>query len=74
MKNLEMDQLETAIITRNDHGFEVSDSFGEIIGNYRNWGQVAAMFREHDFSEEYIAKRKRDLERSSQTTIDESNE
>ena len=32
------------------------------------------MFREHDFSEEYIAKRKADLERSSQTMIDETNE
>ena len=32
MKNLEMDQLETAIITKTGHGFEVSDGFGEIIG------------------------------------------
>jgi hypothetical protein len=67
-------EMETAIITRTGHGYEVTDSFGGIIGSFREWRQVAEMFRRQDFSEEYIAKRKTDLERSSQTRIDETNE
>jgi hypothetical protein len=69
-----MNELETAIITKTGHGFEVADNFGEIIGNFRDWNQVADMFRSRDFSEEYIAKRKADLDRNASTKIDETNE
>jgi hypothetical protein len=61
-----MDELEAAIITKTDHGFEVTDDFGEILGSFRDWGQVADMFRKRDFSVEYIAKRRADLDRGPQ--------
>jgi hypothetical protein len=69
-----MDELETAIITKTGHGFEVTDNFGDILGSFRNWDQVADMFRKRDFSEEYIAKRRADLDRNATTKIDEINE
>jgi hypothetical protein len=69
-----MEELETAIITKTDHGFEVTDNFGDIIGSFRNWDQVADMFRKRDFSEEYIAKRRADLDRNGVATIDEVDE
>jgi len=69
-----MDELETAIITKTGHGFEVTDNFGEIIGSFRDWGQVADMFRSRDFSEEYIAKRRADVDRSAITKTHETNE
>jgi hypothetical protein len=69
-----MDELETAIITKTGHGFEVTDNFGDIIGSFRDWDQVAGMFRGRDFSEEYIAKRRADIDRSANTKINETNE
>lgn len=66
-----MNELETAIITKTGHGFEVADNFGEIIGSFKNWNQVANMFRSEDFSEEYIAKRKADLYQNGTMPIDE---
>jgi hypothetical protein len=69
-----MDELETAIITKTGHGFEVTDNFGDIIGSFRNWDQIADMFRKRDFSDEYIAKRRADLERNGGATIDEVDE
>ena len=69
-----MDELETAIITKTDHGFEVTDNFGEIIGSFSDWDHVADMFRKRDFSEEYIGKRWADLTRNGVATIDEVDE
>lgn len=69
-----MDELETAIITKTGHGFEVTDNSGEIIGTFKDWDQVADMFRKRDFSEQYIAKRRADLDRNATTKIDETNE
>jgi hypothetical protein len=43
-----MSQLDTAVITRTNHGFEITDSAGENIGNYKHWEQVAEMFRQQD--------------------------
>lgn len=69
-----MDELETAIITKTGHGFEVTDNFGDILGSFNTWDQVADMFRKQDFSEEYIAKRRVDVDRNATTKIDETNE
>ena len=69
-----MDELETASITKTGHGFEVTDNFGNIIGSFKDWNQVADMFRKRDFSEEYIAKRRADLHRNGVATIDEMDE
>ena len=69
-----MDELETAIITKTEHGFELTDNFGEIIASFKDWNHVADMFRKRDFSEEYIAKRRADLDRNAVTTIDEMDE
>ncbi|WP_035359794.1 hypothetical protein [Edaphobacter aggregans] len=69
-----MDELETAIITKTGHGFEVTDNYGDIIGSFKDWSQVADMFRKRDFSEEYIAKRRADLDRNATVRIDETNE
>jgi hypothetical protein len=74
MRNVAMDQLETAIINKTGHGFEVTDNFGDIIGSFRDWDQVAEMFRKQDFSEEYIAKRRADIDPNASTKIDETNE
>jgi hypothetical protein len=30
-----MDELETAIIKKTGHGFEVTDNFGDILGSWR---------------------------------------
>jgi hypothetical protein len=69
-----MDTLETAIITKTGHGFEVTNDFGDVIGSYSDWSRVADMFRKRDFSDEYIAKRRADLDKTSHTKIDETNE
>jgi len=69
-----MDELETAIITKTGHGFEVTDNFGDVLGSFKNWDQVAHMFRKQDFSEEYIAKRRADVNWNATTKIDETNE
>jgi len=69
-----MNELETAIITKTGHGFEVTDNFGDILGSFTNWDQVADMFRKQDFSEEYIAKRRADLDRNTTIRINETNE
>jgi hypothetical protein len=74
MRHVPIEDLETAIITKTGHGFEISDSFGEIIGSYKDWRQVEDMFRGNDFSEEYIAKRKADIDRQTTTRISEVNE
>jgi hypothetical protein len=67
--NININQLEAAIITKTGNGFEVADNFGEIIGNYKDWSQVADVFRSQDFSEEYIAKRRADLDRNGSIQI-----
>lgn len=69
-----MDELETAIITKTGHGFEVTDNFGDILGSFNTWDQVADMFPKQDFSEEYIAKRQADLNRNATSKINETNE
>jgi hypothetical protein len=69
-----MDELDTAIITKTGHGFEVTDNFGDILGSFNTWDQVADMFRKQDFSEEYIAKRRVDVNRNATTKINETNE
>ncbi len=69
-----MDELETAIITKTGHGYEVTDNFGDILGSFKSWDKVADMFRKRDFSEEYIAKRRADVDRNATTKIDETNE
>lgn len=33
-----MDELETAIITKTGHGFEVTDNFGDILGKFQELG------------------------------------
>jgi hypothetical protein len=66
--------LETANIAKTPHGFEITDSRGEIIANYETWEQVADSFRSQDFSEEYIAKRKADIDRGDSAQIDETDE
>lgn len=59
---------------RTDHGFEVTDNLGDIIGRFMGWEQVAAIFRKNDFSEEHISKRRADLDHGVTTKIDEENE
>ena len=48
--------IESAVIMKNSHGYELADSDGETIGFYPEWKQIADMFRRENFSEEYIAK------------------
>ena len=67
-------RLETTNITRNGHGYQIADALGNVIGNFRDWSQVAEVFRGQDFSEEYIAKRKADLDQNATTTVDETND
>lgn len=56
-----MDELETAIIAKTNYGYEVRDNLGDIIGSFKDWDQVAELFRKQEFSEEYIANRQIDL-------------
>jgi hypothetical protein len=60
-------QIETAIIIKNSHGYELTDNDGETIGFYPAWKQIADMFRRENFSEEYIAKRKAEISRGDET-------
>ena len=64
-------QIETAIIMKNSHGYELTDSDGETIGFFPEWKQIADMLRRENFSEEYIAKRKAEINRGDETKIDE---
>jgi len=56
-----MNELEVSTITKTGHGYELTDSTGNIIGSFKDWEPVAEIFREQDFSEEYICKRLADL-------------
>lgn len=69
-----MEELEIAIIRKTGHGYEVTDSFGDIIASFSEWSHVANLFRSQDFSEEYIAKRHADLDRGAKTKVDETKE
>ena len=66
-----MDELEASIITKTGPGFEVADIFGDILGSFTDWGQVANMYRRQGFSKEYIARRKAAVEFDAGTAIGE---
>ena len=56
------DAMETAIITKTDSGYELSDTAGDTIQIYQSWESIAEMFRGSDYSEEYIDRRKAEVD------------
>jgi hypothetical protein len=68
------DAMETAIITKTDSGYELSDTAGDRIQIYQSWELIAEMFRNSDYSEEYIDRRKTEVDAGGNAKIDETNE
>jgi hypothetical protein len=68
------DVMETAILTKTDSCYELSDSEGDPIQVYRSWDPIAEMFRNCNYSEEYIERRKSEVDAGSSAKIDESDE
>jgi hypothetical protein len=67
------DKIEAALIVKTGKVYEVADRAGNIIGCYQDWELVANIFRQADFSEEYIANRKADAD-IGYAEVDELNE
>jgi outer membrane scaffolding protein for murein synthesis (MipA/OmpV family) len=66
--------METAIITKTDSGYELSDTAGDRIHIYQSWELIAEMCRNSDYSEEYIDRRKTEVDAGGKAKIDETNE
>ena len=56
------DAMETAIITKTESGYALSDTSGDRIQIYQSWELIAEMFRKSDYSEEYIERRKTEVD------------
>jgi hypothetical protein len=50
--------IDAAIISKTDFGYEVVNSRENLVAHLRDWESLASIFREADYSEEYIASRK----------------
>jgi hypothetical protein len=68
------DAMETTIITKTDSGYELSDTPGDRIQIFQSWEPIAEMFRYGDYSEEYIDRRKAEVDAGGSAKIDETNE
>lgn len=66
--------LETVTIKRVDVGYELTCTDGVSIVVYRSWDPIEQMFRRGDFSTEYIEMRKAEVDRDSETEVDETDE
>jgi hypothetical protein len=68
------DAMETAIITKTDSGYELSDTSGDRIQIYQSWELIADMFRKSDYSDEYIDLRKTEVDTAGSAKIDETDD
>jgi hypothetical protein len=68
------DAMESAIITKTDSGYELSDTSGDRIQIYQSWELIAEMFRKSDYSDEYINRRKTEVDAGGSAKIDETDD
>jgi hypothetical protein len=68
------DAMETAIITKTDSGYELSETSGDRIQIYQSWELIAEMFRKSDYSDEYIDLRKTEVDTAGSAKIDETDD
>jgi hypothetical protein len=68
------DAMESAIITKTDSGYELSDTSGDRIQIYQSWELIAEMFRKSDYSDEYIDLRKTEVDTAGSAKIDETDD
>ena len=68
------DAMETAIITKTESGYELSDTSGDRIQIYQSWELIAEMFRKSDYSDEYIDLRKTEVDTAGSAKIDETDD
>jgi hypothetical protein len=68
------DAMETAIISKTGSGYELSDTLRDRIQIYQSWEPIAEMFRNSDYCEEYITRRKAEVEGGGETHIDETDD
>jgi hypothetical protein len=64
------DAMETAIITKTESGYELSDTSGDRIQIYQSWDLIAEMFRKSDYSDEYIDLRKTEVDTAGSAKMD----
>jgi hypothetical protein len=68
------DAMKSAIITKTDSGYELSDTSGDRIQIYQSWELIAEMFRKSDYSDEYIDLRKTEVDTAGSAKIDETDD
>jgi hypothetical protein len=50
--------IDTATITKTEFGYEIVNSRENLVAHFRDWESLATLFRDADYSEEYIAARR----------------
>ena len=68
------DAMETAIITKTESGYELSEASGDRIQIYQSWELIAEMFRKSDYSDEYIDLRKTEVDTAGSAKIGETDD
>jgi hypothetical protein len=63
-----------ARISKSDKGYEMHGSNPMIIDIFDEWKDIEDLLRRDDYSTEYIAARKAELDSTHETTIDETDE
>ena len=68
------DAMETAIITKTESGYELSEASGDRIQIYQSWELIAERFRKSDYPDEYIDLRKTEVDTAGSAKIDETDD
>ncbi len=68
------EKMDTVVLVKTGTGYEMCDAEGGTIASFESWEPVAEMFRQADYSEEYIASRKVKADAGDRAIVDETDE
>ncbi len=68
------EKMDTVVLVKAGAGYEMCDADGGTIASFESWAPVAEMFRQADYSEEYIASRKAKADAGKAALVDETDE
>lgn len=68
------EKMETVVLVKNGTGYEMCDADGGTIASFESWEPLAEMFRQADYSDEYIASRKAKTDAGEAGVVDERDE
>jgi hypothetical protein len=69
-----IEHLDTLTLVKSELGYEMRSSDGGTFASFKTWEPIAQLFRQADYSEEYIASRKSKADAGVAARIDESDE